>query len=273
MSYDALATAKTPALVIYLLDVSKSMAYRLGTRSRIDVVVDALKHVFEEMTSRCMKGKVLSPRYRVAVYAYNDQVHDVLKGVKTINELVDIGVPILGTERKTDTAAAFLAVEALLQREIASIRASDEAELRKNPDSRDIHPAPLVCHMTDGEFKTEDPEPIVRRIMNMSVHDGHVLVENIFISDNILAEPVGNIRSWKGITNRTRFSGLFGEKLFRMSSPMPSSYRKNLIEFGGYRLAENSVLLFPGENSDLVELGFQMSGLTGVVNSRHDEED
>ena len=50
-----------------------------------------------------------------------------------------------------------------------------KAEIGNLQDS----PAPLVCHMTDGEYNSGgDPEPIARSIMQMSVPDGNVLVEN-----------------------------------------------------------------------------------------------
>ena len=42
MPYDIMATGKTSALIIYLLDVSTSMSQPLGNKRRIDVVMDAL---------------------------------------------------------------------------------------------------------------------------------------------------------------------------------------------------------------------------------------
>ena len=34
--------------------------------------------------------------------------------------------------------------------------------------------------------------------MNMSVPDGNVLVENIFISDHLMNQPISEPRRWKG---------------------------------------------------------------------------
>ena len=53
--------------------------------------------------------------------------------------------------------------------------------------------------MTDGASTGEDPELIVRRIMNMSVPDGNVLIENIFISDEIMQEQITNIKKWEAL--------------------------------------------------------------------------
>lgn len=124
-------------------------------------------------------------------------------------------------------------------------------------------PAPVVCHMTDGASTGEDPEPIVQRIMNMSVPDGNVLVENIFISDEIMQEPISNIKQWKGIMADTNISDEYGAKLQRLSSPIPQSYREMMIEHG-FHIADGAIMMFPGTNADLVSLGFQMSAATPV---------
>ena len=262
MPYNALATSKTPVLIIYLLDVSRSMGEKLGSRTRIEVTSEALKRVFEEMLSRSMKCKVPKPRYRVAVYTYSDDVYDVFGGIKTIDEIARIGVPELSTMNLTNTAAAFEAAARLLEKELPIIQAADDEELARNASDPSLHPAPLVCHMTDGEYNTTDPEPIARRIMQMPVPDGNVLIENIFISDSILSYQIYDLKTWKGILSDEKFTNPYASKLLVMSSPIPHSYRSVLLEMGGYHLAENARMLFPGQSPELVELGFQMSGAT-----------
>jgi len=42
MAYDTQATSNTPALIVYVLDVSVSMSNPLGGARRVDVVMDAL---------------------------------------------------------------------------------------------------------------------------------------------------------------------------------------------------------------------------------------
>jgi uncharacterized protein YegL len=264
MPYEALATTATPALIIYLLDISRSMKKKLGPKTRIETVTDALTRVLEEMTARSMKGKKIASRYRVAIYAYSDDVFDVLGGVKTIDEIVNLGIPELSAQYKTNTAGAYRAAEKLLQAEIPAIQAKDAEEMKRNPKEPALHPAPLVCHMTDGEFNLEDPEPIVQRLMNMSVADGNVLVENIFLSDTIVSDPIGDISKWQGILPDTDFANDYVSKLLRMSSPIPKSYLERMREMA-YHLSENSMMLFPGDNPELVEIGFQMSGSTRIT--------
>src|SRR5439155_22762420 len=165
MPYSVLATSRTPALVIYVLDVSASMTQPLGGKRRIDVVMDALTVAIRQMVFRSTKGGRLSPRYRIAMLAYSDHVYDLLDGVRTVEEVAHLGVPDLSPMRTTDTAKAFAQAEKILQSELFNMIGG---------------PAPLVCHMTDGEYTGDDPEPIVQRIMGLSVPDGNVLVENIF---------------------------------------------------------------------------------------------
>jgi len=248
MPYEVLATSKTPALIIYLLDVSASMSQPLGDRRRIDVVGDALQAALRTMVFRSTKGSRLSPRYRIAMIAYSDHVYDLLDGIKSVDQVARLGVPELSPMRTTETAKAFAQAEKLLQADLPNLQNC---------------PAPLVCHMTDGENTGDDPEPIVRRIMQMSVPDGHVLVENIFISDKILPKPVTDPRKWSGILPDTKLTNDYARKLRAMSSPVPGSYRQMMLEMG-YNLDPKALMLLPGMNPELVAMGFQMSAATPV---------
>lgn len=244
MSYEVLATSRTPALIIYLLDVSASMSQPLGEGQRIDVVTAALKAALQSMVFRSTKGGMLASRYRIAMFAYSDHVWDVYRGIKTIGEAAQLGVPRLSTMRTTDTARAFAQAEKLLKAELPQLGSC---------------PAPLVCHVTDGEYNGADPEPIAKRIMQMSVPDGNVLVENIFISDKILPQEVTDPSQWPGVLPDTKLSNEYAVKLRAMSSPLPASYRAMMLELN-YRLAPNALMLLPGTSPELVAMGFQMSG-------------
>ena len=109
----------------------------------------------------------------------------------------------------------------------------------------------------------EDPEPIARRIMNMSVPDGNVLVENIFISDHLMNQPISEPRRWKGILADTSLEDEHARKLKMMSSVLPESYREMLVE-ADYQLSPGALMMLPGTCSELVSIGFQMSVATPV---------
>jgi len=248
MSYDILATSQTPALVIYVLDVSGSMSYRLNGKPRIEVVMDALSATLQQMVFRCTKGGQISPRYRLAIYAYSDRVYDILGGIMTIDQVANLGVPDLSTMNATATDLAFMEVEKLLVKELPNLNNC---------------PAPLVCHMTDGEYSRGNPEPIARRIMQMRNSDGNVLIENIFISDNLLDQPITDPSSWNGVTSGTILRNNYANTLRSISSPLPESYRIMMLE-SGYNLSPDAVMMLPGINSELVEMGFVMSMSTPV---------
>lgn len=248
MSYEILATSSNPALIIYLLDISASMNKAFDSKRRIDAVMEALEAAFRQMIFRSTKGRRLSARYRIAIYAYNNRVYDVLGGTKTIVEMAKLGVPQLTPTGTTDTEKGFVQVAKLLQAELPSLQSS---------------PAPLVCHMTDGEYTGNDPGPIVRGIMDSSVPDGKVLVENIFISDNLLSEKITDASSWPGIVSTTTLKNSYARKLRELSSPIPPSYHQVMLEMG-YHLDPEAVMLFPGINQEMVAMGFQMSAATGV---------
>ncbi len=248
-SYSAVATSTTPVLIVYLLDISGSMSQMLGDKKRVEIVSDALQEIALEMVARSTKGEIVSPRYRLAIYAYESTVHDVLGGVRTIDQFVRDGVPEFAPRGGTNTAAAFLAAENLLKAELPYMEG---------------HPAPLICHMTDGEYQGDDPTPIVQRLMNMSTPDGNVLVENIFISDKILKNPVGEADQWAGIVDESELANDYARALLRMSSPIPASYLNEMAEFG-YGLRAGAPMLFPGQNKDLIKMAFTMSGATPVA--------
>lgn len=252
--YTVAATSDTPALVIYLLDVSGSMEEDCGGKSKIDVVHESLKKVAVRMVQRATRGKLVAPRYRIAMLAYSSYVIDLLGGVKTIDELAKAGVPQFSVLDSTDTALAFSEAEKLLQSELPNIQQC---------------PAPLICHMTDGYFTGADPTPVVKRILDMSVPDGNVLVENIHISSSGL--QIQDVKTWPGLTSTEGLQDDYSKKLFEMSSTLPASYRNVIREFG-YSLAADARMLFPGDRQDLVELGFAMSGATPVTQEKSPPE-
>lgn len=248
MPYEVMANSVTPQLVIYLLDVSASMKKELGGGTRIEAVSDALTAALRQMVFRSTKGGRLSPRYHVGIYAYSDKVWDLLDGIQPIDKVAALGVPELGTMRTTDTAKAFAVAEQLLQ---------------ANLDRYHACPAPLVCHMTDGQYTTADPEPGATRIKGMSVADGNVLVENIYISDDVLGQPVEDPSTWPGISPDTELASAYAAKLAAMSSPLPDSYRVEMLEIG-YHMQPGALMMLPGTSPELVAMGFQMTTATRV---------
>jgi hypothetical protein len=244
--YDAVATRNTPALVIYLIDISGSMAEPLDGARKIDHVEQAIENVITKMIQRSTRGELISPRYRIAMVAYTDDPIDLLGGVLTIDQVAQRGKIKLTPNHLTNTDKAFAMARDILQQEL--------------PRLTDC-PAPMVCHLTDGEFTGPDPSPIAQEIMAMSNPDGNVLIENIYVGENLTANPIGDIRGWAGLADIGELQSDPAKKLFPISSQLPPSYA-DVIADDGYALRPGSRMLIPGTNRELIQLAFAMSGAT-----------
>jgi len=246
MDYCTPATRNTPALIIYLLDISGSMGERFESGTKIDYVNRAIAGALQRMIQRSTRGELISPRYRIAMAAYSDVVHDLLQGVESIDKVAARGTPKLSATTSTNTYAAFEWARDLLRRELPSLHGK---------------PAPMVCHLTDGQFTTGDPEPLALEIMQMSNDDGGVLIENIYLGPDLTKQPVNSIERWRGVVHEDELKSPYAQKLFRMSSLLPPSYA-SMIGEEGYGLEAGCRMLIPGSSSELIELAFAMSGAT-----------
>lgn len=246
MPYEIAATHMTPALIVYVLDVSGSMAEPMQGSTRIDMVNRSLEKVLVRMIRRSTKGELISPRYRIGMIAYSTTPTDLLSGIETIDQVAQRGTPQLTPSRRTDTARAFALAGEMIARELSKLRGC---------------PAPMICHLTDGEYTGDDPEPIAREIMSMANDDGHVLIENIYVGESLTSRPIQNAEDWPGIASQTDLISPHAQKLFRMSSALPPSYAEMMQE-DGYSLQPGARMLFPAANQELIELAFAMSGAT-----------
>jgi hypothetical protein len=246
MFYSNEATKKTPALIIYLLDMSISMSDKVGDVTKSELVSQTLVNVVREMVRRSTKGNHTSPRYHIAAFAYNDEVYDVFGGVKTVTEVLEIGVPVMSPDGRTDTAKAFERAERLLHEYAGRL---------------DGCPAPMVCHLTDGLYTAEDPRPIVNRIKGMTFPDGPVLVENVLFDDSATHEQIDDLHKWRGISSAAQLASTYATDLYEMSSAIPESYHGNLAD-RGYQLDPQARLFFPGNTPEMVEIAFTTSSLT-----------
>jgi len=246
VDYQFQATSKTPALVVFLIDVSASMGLPMAGKTRLEVVTDTLRSIFRRMVYLSTRGGKISPRYHVAIWVYTNQPQDLLGGIKSIDQVAGLGAPKFTPYATTNAALGFAQVEGMLK-----------SNLSRYIDC----PAPLVCHLTDGEYTGDDPEPIVRRIMQMRVNDGPVLVENIFISDKILPYQIPDLQQWPGIMPDSKLGSDYAYKLRSMSSTLPEPYRVMMLEMG-YRLSPNATMLLPGTSPELVQMAFAMATAT-----------
>jgi hypothetical protein len=246
MGYSIPATRNTPALIVYLLDISGSMAEPFENGSKMDYVNSALAAALQRMIRRSTRGEIISPRYRLAMAAYSDGVYDLLGGIEGIDTVASRGTPTLSPTNLTNTYAAFEWARDILRAEMANSHGK---------------PAPMVCHLTDGQFTGADPEPLATEIMSMANDDGNVMVENIFMGPDLTRQPIGSPERWPGILQESELKSPYAQKLFRMSSPLPASYAQEIAK-DGYSMEAGARMLIPGSSGALIELAFAMSGAT-----------
>jgi hypothetical protein len=255
MPYETVATQATPALVIYLLDMSVSMNDTVAEEgpgaeeTKGQLVTRTLTRAIREMVRRSTRGTRPLARYRVAAFAYNHEIRDVFGGARPITDIIQIGVPVMDAAGTTDTAQAFEHAEQLL--------ISMHTELKDCP-------APLICHFTDGAYTDESPLPVAERIQQMTFADGPVLIENIFFDNEALAKPVTDPYTWPGILSKDDLASTYAYDLYEMSSLIPESYLRLFTE-RGYAMQPGARLFFPGGNPDMVEAAFTMSGMTPIA--------
>lgn len=257
--YQNLSNSDHPATLIYLVDISGSMkALMPDGKKRIDVAKDAIQTAYAQMIQRSLRQGKIHPRYRVGMIAYSTDLFDVygeLGSIITIDKLKDEGVPSITPQQRTDMAKAFRYAYKLI-----------EEDIKTWPQNwLDKCPPPMVINLTDCEFteKTQDPVEFALKLQQISVPDGNVLVENIFITDQITL-PSNNILDWKGYRFNESTGDPYGDKLLAMSSPIPASYAKLMSEQAGLKIREGSAMMFPGINKEFIKTGFVMSIVTGA---------
>ena len=256
MPYTTLATADTPMDIIYLIDKSASMSADCGNEmTRMDVVRRSLEKVVRVMLRRSMRGATVSPRYHVSMIAYNEDVEDLFGRVCSITELENMRIPQIVPAGRTNTEAAFEAALTYLR--------------HYEPNMQD-YPAPLVCHLTDGEVNegNTDLTRICNEIRSISTRDGATLIQNIYIGDGLLREPIRDARGWPGVLNRSDIVDAHVQHLYDISSPLPDSYAQVLRDNEGYSLNSGVPMLIPAETPGIVELAFAMSGATPTSKPR-----
>jgi len=246
MFYTQTATTRTPALVIYLIDAIRFMNMPCGSTTKIEMASKVLRETIQEMVRRSMRDGSVHPLYKIAIFAYHTKVVDMLDGICDLPDLIKQGVPAITANGETDTTAGFMAVETLLQN-----------HLRKFQDC----PAPLVCHLSDGVITGRNPASVVRRIKAMAVNDGPVLVENVYVGDDMFRAPVEDWSQWPGVLKPRRLRNGYARFLFHLSSPLPESYRQNINNYG-YDLRKEAAFFFPATQTDLMRLAFPIATVT-----------
>lgn len=254
--YKNLANTDHPATLIYLVDISGSMKAPMPDgKKRIDVAKDAIQTAYAQMIQRSLRQGRIHSRYRVGMIAYTTSIYDVYDGIITLDKLKEEGVPPLTPQKSTDMAKAFRYAHKMIKEDIQSW----------SPEWLKSCPPPMVINLTDCEYadETEDPVGFAKQVQQISVPDGNVLVENIFITDQITL-PSSDIKSWSGYKLDETTGDPYGDKLLEMSSLVPASYAEIMREQQGLKMREGTAMMFPGISREFIQAGFVMSTVSGA---------
>lgn len=256
--YQNQANSDHPATLIYLVDISGSMnATMQDGKTRIEVAKNAIQVAYAQMIQRSMRQGRIHPRYRVGMIAYSDEIYDVygeLGSIISIEKIKDEGIPAIAPQKSTNMARALKYAAKLIKDDIQTW-----------PQKwLDACPPPMVINITDCEYDekgAQDPLEFATALQKIAVPDGNVLVENIFITDQI-SIPVP-VQEWQGYQFGDNTGDLYGDKLLAMSSPIPSTYAQILREQAGSKIREGTAMMFPGITREFIKFGFVMSIVTG----------
>ena len=256
--YKNQANSDHPATLIYLVDISGSMNAKMRDgKTRIEVAKNAIQVAYAQMIQRSMRQGRIHPRYRVGMIAYSEKIYDVygrIGSIVPIERLKDEGIPSITPQKSTNMAKAFRYAEKLIQEDIQ----------KWSPKWLEECPPPMVINITDCEFDEEqarDPLDGAKKLQEISVPDGNVLVENIFITDQIFVPT--SPQDWQGYKHGDTTGNPYGDKLLEMSSPIPRTYAQILREQAGLKVIEDAAMMFPGITREFIKFGFVMSIVTG----------
>lgn len=287
VAYKRPADSDNPVLIVYLLDLSRSMFMYKGQTGnlRFSIALDMINKMNNELSDRSLgAGAVYRPRYHIACLGYHKRTIDILtpypglrdgkndsshakantsdgihpigslNGVEFTRSHINNITPIgddedVYIEGETHMTQAFAHVRKLIQRNIATYA--------------NAHP-PYVFHITDGANTDEgNVEGEFRQLTSIATNYGNTLVATSYIGAPLI-NPV-DAKSWSGITPSTQFQGdrsKYGHSLRSITSMMPDAYHKEISKKYPM-LASNAYLFFPGSDETMVNLALAASKATG----------
>jgi len=229
-------------------------------RRRTDVARDDLLSLYTTMILRSTRSGKIMPRYRVATIGYADNVIDFNNGIVDLEKIAAGGIPSITHQFSTNMALAFRYTSQLITNDIKTW----------SSEWLERCPTPMVINITDCELAEdeEDPAHYAKELMEISVPDGHVLLENIYINDRI-EFPKADFREWNGFKFTDTTGCSYGDKILSMSSPTPPRYALFIQEQTGVDITDGSAMIFPGINREFINAGFVMSEIAKAPHIPH----
>lgn len=236
MSYEAEISRSNPTLVLFLIDQSKSMSYKLpgGERSKAQEASDAINRQIGEFVLRCTKSDGIRDYFNIGVIGYGyttGKAGSILRGdnVNPISKLANSTLRVEKRQMKvSDGAGGMTDVDYDFGVWFDSMANGDTPMCKALTIARDItkdwmehHTSsypPIIINITDGQATDGDPSKLAAEIMSLNSADGSPLVWNCHLSSNP-AVPV-SFPSFESDLPDDKYA----RSLFSMSSELPSQY-------------------------------------------------
>jgi serine/threonine protein kinase len=251
--YERKADSDFPTLIVFMLDLSRSMfEYKIGADYRIDVACNLINNIIETLVNRALKNSGVKPRYHVAVLGYHKNTAHILQGelvqsmyntgVKMIDNnganvndgiyplgIFDAGANPINQASINEVICAGAGMKDFPDGETHMTQAFEKVyELLNRNIERyaNCHP-PYIFHITDGANNDgKNPQAYTDKIKQLTTEYGNVLISTAYIGQGLIANQ-GDARAWPGITDNTHFTGDradWARGLRALSSRMPAPY-------------------------------------------------
>ena len=236
MSYEAEISRSNPTLVLFMIDQSKSMSYKLpgGERSKAMEASDAVNRQIGEFVLRCTKSDGIRDYFYVGVIGYGfttGKAAFILKGDR-VNPISRLATSTLRVEKRqmkvSDGVGGMSEVDYDFGVWFEATANGDTPMCKALTLAKDTvkewieaHPGsypPILINITDGQATDGDPVKVASEITSLNTSDGSPLLWNCHLSSNPAA-PI-SFPSFESDLPDDKYA----KSLFTMSSELPSQY-------------------------------------------------
>ncbi len=176
--------------------------------TRMQLAALCINQAIQTMVEFSLRGNTVSPRFHMTILVNRTEPIDLLGSVHSITDLASIQIPTILPIGEANTEAAFKTALTYLQHYLPGIQDC---------------PAPMICNLTtlQGRGLTPNLIAIASEIKSLITNDGPVLIQNIYLGNDLLAEPVMDACAWRGILAQRDLSTPTSRLLYNISSPLP----------------------------------------------------
>lgn len=274
-NYTANITRKTPALIVFMLDLSSSMSDELmyeGVRlSKAELLSRIMNITLNEIIQHCKKSDSYYDYFDIMTFGYSEnnvvnllKVGNSYKQYVTINELINIdaGVKTYESVRENINGTSYISQLSLKEyiKPCSSGKTPTGMALKvvtneiknyiKQHTEEDVFPPSVIC-ITDGEFTDITKDEflgLADNLRKIATNDGNLLFYNIHLASS--TEMKSDV--FPATLEELNTESKHATTLFEASSILPKRFSKEIAMLKG----DNEVLNYRAfsYNSSINEL-------------------